>query len=173
MFFKVGVLKNVTIFTGKHCVGVFFGLQACNFTNERLQHRYFVVNIVNFLRNSFHRTPLGKCYQRSPGKYPFLKCSQEIIKKYLRRSKRFFLVMDSQLFLDNFCCQKIFFLLLNSYFWIIFTNLNFYFFDLFIVFDRIQNTTLVTQQNQIFTMIIKCSSSWAFCINVLRTRPNI
>ena len=48
------VLKNFVIFTGNTCVGVFFdqvkGLQACNFIKKRLQHGYFLVNIVKFLR---------------------------------------------------------------------------------------------------------------------------
>ena len=31
------------------------GLQACNFSKRRLQHRYF---LVNFLRTAFHGKPL-------------------------------------------------------------------------------------------------------------------
>ena len=46
------VLKNFVIFTGNTCVGVIFdkveGLQACNFIKKRLQHGYFLVNIVKF-----------------------------------------------------------------------------------------------------------------------------
>ena len=47
------VLKYFVIFTGNTCVGVFFdkveSLQACNFIKKRLQHVYFLVNIVKSL----------------------------------------------------------------------------------------------------------------------------
>ena len=63
--FKIGILKNFAIFTGEHlCWTLFlmrpetFSLKACNFIKKRLQHRYFLVNIVNFFKNSFfYRTP--------------------------------------------------------------------------------------------------------------------
>ena len=58
--FKIGILKNFAIFTGEHlCWTLFlmrpetFSLKACNFIKKRLQHRYFLVNIVNFLRTAF------------------------------------------------------------------------------------------------------------------------
>ena len=48
------VLKSFVIFTGNTSVGVFFdkveSLQACNFIKKRLQHGYFLVNIVKFLK---------------------------------------------------------------------------------------------------------------------------
>ena len=44
MFFKKGVLKNFTNFTG---------LKACNFTKKRLEHRCFPVKIAKFLRTPF------------------------------------------------------------------------------------------------------------------------
>ena len=51
MFFKIGVLKNLAIFTGKH-------LKACNFIKKRLQHKRFPVNIGKFLRATFfNRAP--------------------------------------------------------------------------------------------------------------------
>ena len=54
IFFKIGVLKNFAIFTGKHlCLCLFnkvAGLKSCNFIKKRLQHRCFPVNIVKFLR---------------------------------------------------------------------------------------------------------------------------
>ena len=41
-----GVLKNFSVFTGKHlCWSLFAGLQGCNFIKKRLQHRRFPVNI--------------------------------------------------------------------------------------------------------------------------------
>ena len=47
------VLKYFVIFTGNTCVRVFFdkveSLQACNFIKKRLQHVYFLVNIVKSL----------------------------------------------------------------------------------------------------------------------------
>ena len=54
-FFKIGVLKHFTIFTGKHLSWRLFfikvaGLKACNYIKKRLQHRCFPVNIAEFLR---------------------------------------------------------------------------------------------------------------------------
>ena len=49
LFFKIGVLKDFAIFTGKH-------LQACNFIKKRLRHRYFPVNITECLRTAFYST---------------------------------------------------------------------------------------------------------------------
>ena len=54
MFFKIVVVRNFTIFTGKHlcwshlCLSL--TLKACNFIKKRLQHKCFPVNIVKFLR---------------------------------------------------------------------------------------------------------------------------
>ena len=50
---KKFLLKNFAIFTGKQlCLETLFnkvaGLQACNFIEKRLQHRYFSVHIANF-----------------------------------------------------------------------------------------------------------------------------
>ena len=60
IFFRIGVLENFAIFTGKHLccsVGVSFnkiaGLQACNSIKKRLQHSCFPVNIEKFFNNSF------------------------------------------------------------------------------------------------------------------------
>ena len=55
MFFKIGVRKNFTNFTGKHlCWSLFLiKLQACNFLKKRLQHRDFPVKFVKFLKTSF------------------------------------------------------------------------------------------------------------------------
>ena len=49
MFFKIVVLRNFEIFTGKHLC---WSLQTCNFIKKRLQHRCFPVNISNFLRTA-------------------------------------------------------------------------------------------------------------------------
>ena len=55
IFFKIGVLKNFAIFTGKHlCLSLFLiKLQLCNFAKQRLQHRYFPANFAKFLRTAF------------------------------------------------------------------------------------------------------------------------
>ena len=57
MFFKIGVLKNFAIFTGKHmCKSLFLiKLKACNFIKKRLQQ----VFCRTFL-NLFLRTPILK-----------------------------------------------------------------------------------------------------------------
>ena len=55
---KKVVLKNCAIFTGKHRAEVCFNkvadLKACKFIERRLQHRFFPVNIVNFLRTPMY-----------------------------------------------------------------------------------------------------------------------
>ena len=56
--FKIGVLKNLRNFTGKDlCWESLFNkvayLMACNFTEKRLQHRYFPVKFRKFLRIPF------------------------------------------------------------------------------------------------------------------------
>ena len=52
-------LKNLTIFTGKICINVFFekvaDLKAYSFIEKGLQHRYYSVNIAKFVR-----TPIFK-----------------------------------------------------------------------------------------------------------------
>ena len=58
MLFKIGVLKNFTLFTGKLlCWSLFLmkllGWRPCNFIKERLQHRCFPVNNVKFFRTHF------------------------------------------------------------------------------------------------------------------------
>ena len=56
MSFKIGVLKNFAIFTGKHqCWSLFFNKVAClqAFIKKRLQHWCFRVNIAKFFRTAF------------------------------------------------------------------------------------------------------------------------
>ena len=57
MFFKIDVLKNFAIFTGKRLCKSFFnkvaGLQASNFIKKRLQHRCFLVKFTKFLKLVF------------------------------------------------------------------------------------------------------------------------
>ena len=55
MFFNIGVLTNLVVFTGK-------GLKDCNFIKKRLQHRCFPVNIVKFLRTAFYTEHLRGCF---------------------------------------------------------------------------------------------------------------
>ena len=61
MFFKIGVLKNFAIFTGKYlCQSLFLiKLQAFKFVKKRLQHRSFPVNIAKFLRTFLYKTPVA------------------------------------------------------------------------------------------------------------------
>ena len=66
MFFKVGFLKNFVIVTGKYlCLSLFsIKLQAwgCNFIKTRLQHRYFPVKFVKFLKRLFLQNTCGGCF---------------------------------------------------------------------------------------------------------------
>ena len=63
MFFKICVIKNAAIFTGKHlCCSLllieFIKNLICNFIKKRLQHRCFPVNIAKSLGTVFfYRTP--------------------------------------------------------------------------------------------------------------------
>ena len=63
MFFKVGVLENFTNFPGKHlCWSPFLiKLQVCNFIKKSLQHRYFPVKFVKFLRTPFLQNTSRGC----------------------------------------------------------------------------------------------------------------
>ena len=63
MFFKIWVLKNFPIFTGKYlCLRLFLiklqAFQIYNFIKMRLQHSYLPVNIAQFLRTAFFREHL-------------------------------------------------------------------------------------------------------------------
>ena len=60
MFFKIGLLKNFAIFTGKHlCWSLLIKLQVWR-PAKRLQHRCFRVNIAKFLWISFlQNTSIG------------------------------------------------------------------------------------------------------------------
>ena len=59
MFFKIGALKNLTIFTGKPVLQSLFNkvasLKAFNFIKKRLHHKCFLVNIAKFLRKVLYR----------------------------------------------------------------------------------------------------------------------
>ena len=60
MFFKIGILKHFSNFTGKHlCRSLFLnvaGLKACNCTKKKLQHRCFPVKFAKFLRKTLTAT---------------------------------------------------------------------------------------------------------------------
>ena len=57
MFFKIDALKNFAIFTEKHLCWSLFLIKLQVLRNEtlliRLQHRYFPVNIAEFLKTAF------------------------------------------------------------------------------------------------------------------------
>ena len=60
MFFKIGILKHFSNFTGKHlCRSLFLnvaGLKACNCTKKKLQNRCFPVKFAKFLRTTLAAT---------------------------------------------------------------------------------------------------------------------
>ena len=65
VFYKKGVLRNFTKFTGKHqCQGLFFnkvtGLRPATLLKKRLWHRCFLVNFVKFLRTPFLQNTSGR-----------------------------------------------------------------------------------------------------------------
>ena len=61
--FKIGVLQNFAISTGKHlCWSLFL-----NFIKKRLQHRRFPVNIAKFLRTAFSIEHLVAASELSSG----------------------------------------------------------------------------------------------------------
>ena len=81
MFFKIGALKNLAIFKGKHlCWSLFLiKLQACNFP----------VNVAKFLKNSFfHKTPSAAASEKFinfRGKHQWRRCNRSIflIRQYV------------------------------------------------------------------------------------------
>ena len=89
MFFKIGILKDFAIFTGKQLCWGLFSLKsqafcgasngfkkalkafikrfeatqkACNFIKKRTQHRSFLVNIAKFSRTAFLQNNSGGCF---------------------------------------------------------------------------------------------------------------
>ena len=63
VFYKKGVLRNSTKFTGKHlCQSLFFnevaGLRPTTLLKKRLWHRCFPVNFAKFLRTPFFKEHL-------------------------------------------------------------------------------------------------------------------
>ena len=82
MFFKIGVLRNFAIFTGKQLCWSLFLIKLQTFIKKRLQHRCFPVNIAKFLRTLFfiahlrwlllnnytHTSHLGRVINRTVGK---------------------------------------------------------------------------------------------------------
>ena len=62
MFFKLGVLKNFVIFTGKYLCRSLFLIKLTPKTPKRLQHRCFLVNYAKFLRAPFLQNTSGGCF---------------------------------------------------------------------------------------------------------------
>ena len=67
MFFKIGVLKSFSNFTGKHlCWSLFLKncrLKNCSFITKRLQHRCFPVKFANFFKERiFLQNISGDCF---------------------------------------------------------------------------------------------------------------
>ena len=64
MFFKVGVLKNFAIFTGKHmCKSLFLiKLKTCNFIKKRLQQVFYRTFLNLFLRTPILKSILIGCF---------------------------------------------------------------------------------------------------------------
>ena len=60
MFLKIGVLKNLAVFTGKQLCCSLFLVKACNFINNMLQHRCFLVNAAQFLGTAFFKEHLRR-----------------------------------------------------------------------------------------------------------------
>ena len=63
---KKPILKHFVIITVKHlCRSLFFnkvaGHQACNFIKKRLQHKYYLANIVKFIRRPILKSISERC----------------------------------------------------------------------------------------------------------------
>ena len=55
------------------------GLKACNFSNWRLRHVFFPVNVAKFLKHLFHRTPRDDCFNVIMSKFfEEIACSKRI-----------------------------------------------------------------------------------------------
>ena len=62
---KKGVPRNFAKFFGKYlCQSLFFNkeAEACNFIKKGTTHRYFPVNLRNFLEHFFYRVAPGDCF---------------------------------------------------------------------------------------------------------------
>ena len=67
MYLRIGVLKDLAMFTGKHlCWSLFFnkyeGFKVCNFLKKRLQHKGLPVKFAKFLRTPFLQNTSGGCF---------------------------------------------------------------------------------------------------------------
>ena len=64
LFFKIGVLKKISNFTGKHLCWSLFdnvaGPQASNFIRKSLKHRCFHLKVSKFLKTPFLQNTLGR-----------------------------------------------------------------------------------------------------------------
>ena len=63
---KKAILKHLVIFTRKYLRGDLFfnkvaGHQACNFIKKRLQHKYYLANIVKFIRRPILKSISERC----------------------------------------------------------------------------------------------------------------
>ena len=71
MFYRIGILKRLAIFPGKHlCGSLFFkkveGLKAWNSIQKRLQQRFFTCEYCKIFKNSFfYRTPQVLAFDKS------------------------------------------------------------------------------------------------------------
>ena len=68
LFYKIGVLKNFAIFTGKQrrsslCCNKVAGLRLANLFKKRLWHRCFPVNFAKFLRTTFLQNTSERLFQ--------------------------------------------------------------------------------------------------------------
>ena len=58
MFFKISVLKNFAIFTGKHLCWDLFSMKACNFIQKETPTQVFSCEYCEILKNNFfYMTP--------------------------------------------------------------------------------------------------------------------
>ena len=65
MFFKIDILRNIIIFTGKHLYWSLALIMLHLFVKKRPQHRCFPANVTNILRTFLYNTS-GGCFCSSP-----------------------------------------------------------------------------------------------------------
>ena len=86
----------------------FAGLEACNLLKKRLQHRYFAVNIEQFLRTSILKSIYEQLLLQSGGCPLMLRHSIDVhVQKYIFISKVVIKVDQQVSILQMFCCKRI------------------------------------------------------------------
>ena len=62
MFYKKGALKNFAIFIGKQMCWNLSLKKVCEFIKKRVKHRFFLMNVTEFVRTDFFTEHLWRLF---------------------------------------------------------------------------------------------------------------